>query len=175
MPAELVARPRAGWLVVASAFVAALLLLHVSALSVRVSGASMSPYAGDGAMLLVNTVAPVSRGDVVVAHTPEGWNAGAPERIVKRVVAVAGDRISCCDKNTGSLVLNGQPLDEPYVADASDPSATGFDVVVPEGHVWLLGDNRAVSLDSREHVSDGLSGAVPRASILGVVWWRLPF
>ena len=57
---------------------------------------------------------------------------------IKRVIAVAGDRLSCCSDN-GKLVLNGQELDEPYLYPQDSPSETRFDVVIPHSRVWVMG------------------------------------
>ena len=86
---------------------------------------------------------------------------------VKRVIGVGGDRITCCTQD-GQLTRNGQPLTEPYLAGArSDQQA--FDVIVAPDHYWLLGDNRAVSADSRAHLGDPGGGNVPASRIIGTV------
>jgi signal peptidase I len=99
------------------------------------------------------------RGDVVVFDMP-GWSAGSSRSFVKRVVAIAGDRIACC--SNGKVTLNGAPLAEPYVAKTSGGP---FDAVtVPAGRIWVMGDNREFSSDSRFPGH----GPIPASSVVGV-------
>jgi signal peptidase I len=99
------------------------------------------------------------RGDVVVFDMP-GWSAGPSRSFVKRVVAIAGDRIARCSND--KVTLNGAPLAEPYVASTS---GAPFDpVTVPAGRIWVMGDNRAVSSDSRLPGH----GPIPASSVIGV-------
>jgi signal peptidase I len=102
------------------------------------------------------------RGDIVV-FTRANWAAPGPghNTYVKRVVAIGGDRIGCC--SGGRVTLNGRPLDEPYLAPDT-PEMSFATVTVPPGHVWLMGDNRPVSADSRI----GGRGAVPASAVVGV-------
>jgi signal peptidase I len=135
----------------------------------------------------------VRRGDVVVFSDPGSWLGPPPPgpdgvrgfvsdalqfvgvlpsdsegHLIKRVIGVGGDQVACCDEQ-GRLTVNGVGVDEsellkPGVA----PSSTEFDVTVPDGSYWVMGDNRPNSGDSRVH------GAVPGASVVGraftVVW-----
>ena len=115
------------------------------------------------------------RASVVVFDAADLWvpaGDGGGTVFVKRVVGVAGDRVSCCTSD-GRLVRNGAPVEEPYLADPrTDQQA--FDVVVPAGHYWLLGDDRADSADARSHLGDPGGGNVPASRIIGrvaaVVW-----
>ncbi|MGN9778428.1 signal peptidase I [Micromonospora sp. H33] len=101
-------------------------------------------------------------GDIVVFTPPAGWNAGDEPRIL-RVVAVPGDTISCCDAQD-RVALNGTALDEPYAAKTKyDPPAAFESVTMPEGSVFLLGDNRGVANDS------SYNGPVPVENVIGVV------
>nr|WP_239070786.1 MULTISPECIES: signal peptidase I [unclassified Streptomyces] len=87
----------------------------------------------------------VRRGDVVVVSVPE-W--GGPRRpLLRRVIGIGGDRVSCARE--GKLLLNGKPLDEPYVLNGVANGLSEFDVTVPPGRLFLLGDNRLNSVDSR--------------------------
>lgn len=137
----------------------------------------------------------VNRGEVVVFRDPGGWLPEPSEAsggvagslrtaltfvgllpsdsgkdLVKRVIAVGGDRVSCCDVD-GRIVLNGVSLKEDYVVGPTDQ--VRFDVVVPDGGVFVMGDNRGDSADSRYHLDDD-KGAVPTSDVVGravlVVW-----
>lgn len=95
------------------------------------------------------------RGEVIVFQAPRAWRSDPKdEDFIKRVIGVGGDRIVCCDQQQ-RLVVNGEPLDEPYLYSdglASDAAATNpFDVTVPEGRLWVMGDHRSSSGDSADH------------------------
>jgi signal peptidase I len=119
----------------------------------------------------------VRRGDVVVFDGTEAFghlgNGRGETDYVKRVVGLPGDRVACCDKQ-GRLTVNGAPLTEPYVFPGDDPSDLRFDVRVPPGKLWLMGDHRSDSLDSRAHLGDPGGGFVPVDKVLGrvrmIVW-----
>ena len=156
---------------------------------------------GDGVAVTMYDVKDLERGDVVVFTDPDHWldvkdptglrgvirdtlvlihllpeNTG--HYLIKRVIGVAGDHIVADGR--GSLTVNGTPLNEPYLKDDASPSDVAFDVVVPEGFIWVMGDNRANSADSRYHQDDAHGGFVPIADVAGVakvvVWpishWR---
>lgn len=99
---------------------------------------------------------------------PEGTD------FIKRVIGVGGDRVACCDAQ-GRLTVNGVPLDESEYLFAGDaPSTEAFDVVVPEGMMWVMGDHRSNSADSRSHLGDPGGGMVPESMVVGramnVLW-----
>ncbi|WP_190155691.1 signal peptidase I [Streptomyces litmocidini] len=138
------------------------------------------------------------RGEVVVFRDPGDWLVGRPvkqpttlqkalgfvglmpaageQHLIKRVIGVAGDTVEC--KGTGPLKVNGKPLTEPYVfqgntACSTDPEGQ-FEVTVPAGHLWVMGDHRQSSQDSRYHRSDPRGGMVPVTDVVGravVVAW----
>ncbi|WP_069814951.1 signal peptidase I [Streptomyces sp. TP-A0874] len=127
---------------------------------------SMAPTIGVGDRVLAQRVdgGAVHRGDVVVFSNPL-WG-DLP--MVKRVVGTDGDRITCCDEQ-GRLRVNGKAIDEPYVSEGSGSAPTLFSATVPKDHLFLLGDHRDASLDSREHLDDGEQGSVPRSAVDGRV------
>ncbi|WP_412077832.1 signal peptidase I [Streptomyces xanthophaeus] len=104
----------------------------------------------------------VRRGDVVLVRAP--WFPEKP--VLKRVVAVGGDRISYT-REESSLRLNGEPLDEPYLRDPAMPAVLDFDVAVPDGRVFLMGDNRVNSVDSSLNTAEEGSGTVEVSAVHG--------
>lgn len=135
---------------------------------------SMMPTVRPGDRVLAQRIggAEVRRGDVVV-FTDTEWS-DLP--MVKRVVGVGGDTVKCCGA-AGELTVNGTPLDEPYIDDTrpdpalalppgqAAPPGTPFEVTVPEGNLFLLGDRRGASLDSRSHLQEAGQGTVPRSAV----------
>lgn len=93
--------------------------------------------------------------------------------LIKRVVGVPGDRVRCCEPN-GRVSVNGVPLDETYLFPGNPPSDRSFDVTVPPGRLWAMGDHRAVSADSRAHRNEAGGGTIPKGNVVGrafvVVW-----
>ncbi|MFE2497342.1 signal peptidase I [Streptomyces scopuliridis] len=136
---------------------------------------SMDPTVKAGDRVLAQRISgdEVRRGDVVVFKDAD-W-ANMP--MVKRVVAVGGDKIACCDAD-GRLTVNGTAVEEPYVRGmiGGRASTTDFDATVPEGKLFLLGDERSGSLDSRVHLEDAGQGSVPRSAVdarIDAVAWPL--
>ena len=93
---------------------------------------------------------------------------------VKRVIGVGGDHVECCDSQ-GRITVNGTPIAESEYLFAGDtPSATPFSVDVPDGKLWVMGDHRSASADSRSHQGDPGGGFVPTDRVLGrafaIIW-----
>ena len=135
------------------------------------------------------------RGDVVVFHDPGGWLADEQtakkndpivvkqvkegltfigllpsdneKDLIKRVIGVGGDHVKCCDAQ-GRLTVNGVPLTEAdYIYPGDAPSATPFDITVPKGRLWVMGDHRGNSADSRFHQNTPYGGTVSEESVVG--------
>jgi len=134
----------------------------------------------------------VDRGDIVVFDDPGGWLAEgdtkAPGNIVqksleklglfpsgghliKRVVGVGGDHVVCC--TNGKLTVNGTEIDEPYTFDETSTEDTTFDVKVPDGRLWVMGDNRGNSEASPQHIGDPGGGFIKESSVVGKAWLRV--
>ncbi|WP_113699975.1 signal peptidase I [Nonomuraea lactucae] len=93
---------------------------------------------------------------------------------IKRVIGVGGDHVKCCDSK-GRITVNGVPLtEESYLYPGNVPSDKFFDIKVPPGHLWVMGDHRSVSLDSRAHQGDPGGGSIPEGQVIGrafvIVW-----
>jgi signal peptidase I len=143
-----------------------------------------------------NLMGGVRRGDVVVFHDSDGWLPPAAEsgqqggihdalvfiglaptssenNLVKRVIGVGGDTV---EGRGGNVYLNGTKLDEPYVFPGNHPSEIKFKVTVPADKVWVMGDHRSESADSRFHQNDPGKGFVPVSEVVGrafVIAWPL--
>ncbi|MET9959716.1 signal peptidase I [Streptomyces sp. NPDC006326] len=138
---------------------------------------SMMPTVKPGDRVLAQRIdgGQVRRGDVVI-FTDAMWSDSP---MVKRVVGIGGDTVKCCGKG-GRLTVNGKELDEPYIEHTPQPqtgtegaaagipgaaSNTPFEVTVPEGNLFLLGDRRSASLDSRAHLQEAGQGTVARGTV----------
>lgn len=141
-----------------------------------ITSGSMEVTLQRGDRVLVDRLSPhlrgLRRGDVVVFA---GAAFVAPDRtFVKRVIGVAGDRVACCDRR-GRLTVNGEPLDErEYLYRGDTASELRFDVAVPDGALWVMGDHRSESRDSRAYLGAPGGGAVPAndvaGRVMGIVW-----
>jgi signal peptidase I len=148
---------------------------------------------------LVYHVRDIERGDVVVFSGVDSWDpeiqleepsnpvAGffrwvgtafgvvpGEKDYIKRVIGVPGDKIKCCDAK-GRVTVNGTAIDEQaYLYPGDQPSQTNFEVTVPPDRLWVMGDHRSVSLDSRSHVGDPGGGTIPIDKVIGrafvIVW-----
>jgi signal peptidase I len=134
----------------------------------------------------------VKRGDVVVFDDPGGWLSDDESRkadnplqkvlekvglfptgghLIKRVVGVGGDTVRCCSE--GKLTVNGTKLDESYVLDETVTKDKTFEVKVRDGYLWVMGDNRGNSSDSRVHLGDPGGGQVSENAVVGKAWLRV--
>jgi signal peptidase I len=90
--------------------------------------------------------------------------------LIKRVIGVGGDTVMCCDAK-GKLVVDGVSLNEPYIFPGNAPSDSKFSVTVPKGFIWVMGDHRGDSADSRFHTDDVHHGMVPLGDVVGRAEW----
>ncbi len=111
------------------------------------------------------------RGDIVVF---DGTGYFGHADYIKRVVGVGGDRVVCCDRE-GRIQVNGRPVDESgFLYPGDSPSTVSFDVVVPGGTLFVLGDHRSDSSDSRDHLGSPGGGMIPVGDVVGradgIIW-----
>jgi signal peptidase I len=144
----------------------------------------------------------ISRGDVIVFNGAGSWDPASPagpsnpvlgtaDRLghaiiglagispgasdfIKRVIGLPGDHVACCDAS-GRVTVNGVPLNEgSYLFPGNPPSLTKFSIIVPPGRLWVMGDHRSVSWDSRGHIGDPGGGTIPESQVIGrafVIMW----
>ncbi|MGC9498677.1 signal peptidase I [Streptomyces sp. WG7] len=188
------------------ALVLALLIKTFLVQAFSIPSASMQNTLTIGDRVLVDKLTPwfgsePERGEVVVFHDPDDWLAGEPtpdpnalqtvlswiglmpsadeKDLIKRVIGVGGDTVEC--SKTGPLKVNGVALDEPYVYPNNTPCSVDeqggqFKVEVPEGSIWVMGDHRQNSRDSRYNQSDEHGGMVPVKEVVGraiVIAWPM--
>jgi signal peptidase I len=141
----------------------------------------------------------IKRGEVVVFGDPDKWLGAVSEStdakpiamiksgliavgvlpdpakqfLIKRVIGVGGDNVSCCDAN-GKVQVNGTSITELYIYEGDKPSETKFNVDVPEGFIWVMGDHRSASADSRYQPDSANNGMVPLSKVVGralfIIW-----
>ena len=154
---------------------------------------------------IVYHIRDIHRGDIVVFNGDGSWDPGTVpvngnifqqfadgfasmfgfghpgDILIKRVIGIPGDHVACCDAQ-GRVTVNGVPLTEQsYLYPGSAPSLSRFNVVVPQGRLWVMGDNRFDSADSRDHMGDPGGGTIPESTVVGrafvIVWplsrWRI--
>ena len=183
--------------VLVGAVVIALLLRMFVVQVYQIPSKSMTDTLQVGSRITVSRIpvlgSQVERGDVVVFQDDLDWlptltdsDRGLPVRIgeflgilpadgeqvlVKRVIGVGGDTVECCSP-TGNLIVNGVEIDEPYIAEGSTGTMP-FEVTVPEGYLWVMGDNRANSADSLYHYMEDGTGFVPESAVIGRAFWKI--
>ena len=154
---------------------------------------------------LVYDVRGIHRGDIVVFNGDGSWDPGTAPRdtnfvvkfaqgfasmfgfghpgdiLIKRVIGLPGDKVACCDAQD-RLTVNGVPLTEQsYLYPGSAPSEIRFNIVVPPGRLWVMGDHRLISDDSRNHLGTPGGGTIPENAVIGrafvIIWpisrWRI--
>ena len=166
------------------------------------SGSMMNTLVNDD-RVVVSKLSPspfeIERGDIVVFEDPGGWLIHNPDlretsglakvltwvgvlpedegnHLIKRVIGLSGDKVACCTAD-GRLTVNGTPIDEPYLFPGAPPSSRTFDITVPEDALWVMGDNRDHSQDSRYQdapANDGSEGSIPMSGVVGrafaIIW-----
>lgn len=142
-----------------------------------VGGDSMAPTyaAGDMVVFAQGGGEEAGRGDVVLFTAPDRYGPGV--LVMHRVIGVGGDHVVCCtgEGADARITVNGRPLDEPYVADGVADGVRPYDVTVEQGRLFLLGDHRTNSRDSRFFTEDH-GGTVPLSAVRGRVTddWSVP-
>lgn len=189
-------------IIVVSALVLSMLIKTFLVQSFYIPSESMRDTLEVGDRVLVSKLTPgpfdLHRGDIVVFKDPGGWlpPPSGPERsglgkvvndaltfvgllpqdsgehLIKRVIGLPGDTVACCDAQ-GLVTVNGVAIDEPYLAPGSEPSEMEFSVVVPDDSLWVMGDNRQNSQDSRYHQGDPGGGSIPMRNVVGVAFLTL--
>jgi signal peptidase I len=189
-------------IVVIAALVLTILIKAFLVQVFSIPSASMQNTLQPGDRILVNRLVyhlrGIARGDIVVFSGDGSWGPPPPpapgnpaQRVwddftnlvgisapgtdyVKRVIGLPGDRVKCCDAQ-GRVAVNGVPLTEgSYLYPGDQPSQLRFNVVVPPGRLWVLGDHRSDSADSRYHSADGFDGTIPESEVVGraflIIW-----
>ena len=187
---------------IAVALILALLIKAFVVQAFRIPSGSMEDTLLVGDRVLVNKIVydfrGIDRGDIVVFNGQGSWDPTAtppPQSpiprvyhdvlrfvglesdgtdYIKRVIGLPGDRVRCCDAG-GRITVDGVALNESgYLYPGSNPSLQRFSIVVPPGRVWVMGDHRADSADSRYHMQASGSGTIPIDEIVGrafvVIW-----
>jgi len=159
-----------------------------------IPSSSMENTLDIGDKVLVNKMIydfrPIHRGDIVVFNGEGSWDpvssqsrpplvrlwdaisglfgtAPGVHDYIKRVIGIPGDHVACCDAR-GRITVNGVPLNEKsYLYPRNDPSTVHFGITVPPGRLWVMGDHRSVSYDSRGHQSDPGNGTIPQDRVVG--------
>lgn len=170
-PAHLARMLRVGRevLIVAGVAVVALVTLGVFVRPVHISDDAMEPTLSAGERVFATSWGTPSNGDLVIVRGRDSWGSPGAD-LAARIIGLPGQRVSCCDAQ-GRIVVNGQPLDEPYVLGPTDQ--VSFDIVVPQGRAFVLVDRREAARDGRLTL-DVDSGTIDlddvTARVLAVAW-----
>ena len=183
-------------IIVGSALIVSWLIKTFLVQAFYIPSESMEATLDVGDRVLVSRLVPrfrqVSRGDIVVFRDPGDWLGAytVPERglvtraltlvgllpqdsgehLIKRAIGVPGDHVACCDA-AGLVSINGEPIMEAlYLAPGVSPSVSSFDVVVPDGTLFVMGDNRPNSADSRYNSEKPYGGFVPIDNVVGTAF-----
>jgi signal peptidase I len=184
------------------AIVLALVIKTYAVQAFYIPSGSMQNTLAIGDRVLINKIVyhtrGIDRGDIVVFNGDGSWDPVAPPQsanpvarlvdalegivgithgsdvYIKRVIGLPGDHVKCCDAQ-GRVTVNGVPLTEQgYLYPGNKPSTPFRTVVVPPGHLWVMGDHRDVSYDSRGHTGDPGGGAIPESGVMGrafvIIW-----
>jgi len=130
--------------ILALALIGGIVTVRLTARAFIDPSASMENTIRPGDHLFAAASSQIRRGDVIVAQVP----SLGPGYFIKRVIGLPGDHVACCDAR-GRITVNSKALDETYLYPGDAPSTIRFDVTVPAGKLWLLGDHRIISYDSR--------------------------
>lgn len=184
-------------IVVGAAILAVLLRMFVVQIY-QIPSESMNDTLQIGSRIAVNRVPvvgkQVERGDVVVFQDQQGWlpstegsgsgpvrlvgeflglvPPGGEQIVVKRIIGVGGDTVSCCDAQ-GNLMVNGVSVQEPYLRNPGSAATASFEITVPEGYLWVMGDNRQNSADSLYHYLAGQEAFIPEHAVIGKAMWEI--
>jgi signal peptidase I len=204
--AQVMRQVRETVVIVAVAVVLSLIIKTFLVQAFSIPSVSMADTLLEGDRVVVSKLTPgllaLHRGDVVVFKDPGQWLSPAEavpqrdgalgalstaltfigllphdagEHLIKRVIGLPGDTVMCCDSQH-RLTVNGTPIEETYLRRGASPSEMTFTVTVKPGHLWVMGDNRAQSSDSRFHRNHA-DGQVPVTHVVGkafAVVWPLP-
>lgn len=161
-------RKRGGWgetvLLIAGGVAVALLLRMFVVGTFWIPSESMENTLVEHDRVVVNLLSgSPRRGDIVVF---KGWDG---TDWIKRVIAVGGDTVTCCDSRH-RISVNGVPLDEDYLYPGDHPAREDFEVKVPKGRLWVMGDHRTASRDSRYYQRGESDGTISEDAVLGRAW-----
>jgi signal peptidase I len=184
------------------ALVLALVIKTYAIQAFYIPSSSMENTLDIGDRVLINKVVydfrSIHRGDIVVFDGNGSWDFSQPtgssniisrffgdvegiigishdsDIYIKRVIGIPGDHVACCD-SLGRVTVNGVPLNEQsYIYPGEVPSTQRFNITVPPGRLWVMGDHRLVSFDSRGHMGDPGGGTIPESAVLGrafvIIW-----
>ena len=189
-------------ILVVVALVLALLIKSFAIQAFFIPSASMENTLEINDRVLINKIVyhlrPIHRGDIIVFDGSGSWDFDNPPArtnifskaideleglvgvthdssiYIKRVIGLPGDHVACCNA-AGQVTVNGVPLSESsYLYPGNAPSTQKFSITVPSGSLWVMGDHRLVSYDSRGHMGDPGGGTIPESAVLGrafvIIW-----